>query len=86
MKLKFNRRQELVFGAFRPTAAEFESVWSATTMSAATCASPVGARGLTPHMRARMMARIARDQMRTCPFVNLSSSRTGHWAEDKLVS
>jgi bifunctional non-homologous end joining protein LigD len=82
VKVKFNHRQELVVGGFKPTAAGFESllVGYYDEHSKLRFAGKVRA-GLTPHMRAQIMARIAPGQTRTCPFVNLPSSRTGHWGE-----
>ena len=37
--------------------------------------------GLTSHSRAEIFRQIAADQIARCPFVNLPSSKTGHWGE-----
>jgi len=36
---------------------------------------------LAPHTRAEIFRRIASETTPSCPFVNLPSSRTGHWGE-----
>jgi bifunctional non-homologous end joining protein LigD len=48
------------------------------------CAGRVRA-GFTPHLRRTVFERVARFQIRRCPFVNLPSGKTGHWCEGITV-
>jgi bifunctional non-homologous end joining protein LigD len=81
VKVKFNRRQEFVVGGFKPNATHLESLlvgyYEGTKLH---FASKVRA-GLTPHVRAELFEQLSKDQTPRCPFVNLPSSRTGHWGE-----
>lgn len=81
VKVKFNRRQEFVIGGFKPNASNFESlVVGYFDHKKLMFAGRVRA-GLTAHSRAELYDRIAGDQISRCPFVNLPSSKTGHWGE-----
>jgi bifunctional non-homologous end joining protein LigD len=37
--------------------------------------------GFTPHARAELMEQLSPIGRRSCPFVNLPSTRTSHWGE-----
>jgi bifunctional non-homologous end joining protein LigD len=81
IKVKFNRRQEFVIGGFKPGAANLESILVGYyDKRALNFAGKVRA-GLTPHMRADIFRKIAPARTTASPFVNLPSSRSGHWGE-----
>jgi bifunctional non-homologous end joining protein LigD len=81
VKVKFNRQQEFVVGGFKPNATSFESLlvgyYEGTKLH---FASKVRA-GLTAHIRDELFSQLSKDLTPRCPFVNLPSSRTGHWGE-----
>lgn len=81
IKVKFNRRQEFVIGGYKPNATNFESLvvgyYERRTLH---FAGRVRA-GLTPSVRAEVFRRISGDRIERCPFVDLPSSRKGHWGE-----
>jgi bifunctional non-homologous end joining protein LigD len=81
VKVKFNRRQEFVIGGFKPNATNLESLvvgyYEGRKLS---FAGRVRA-GLTPHVRAEIFRLIAPDHVSRCPFVDLPSSKSGHWGE-----
>ena len=81
IKVKFNRRQEFVIGGFKPNDVNFESlVVGYFEGKKLRFAGRVRA-GLTPHIRAEIFRRITADQIARCPFVDLPSTRSGHWGE-----
>jgi len=81
VKVRFAKHQELVIGGFKPTAANFDSLvvgyYEGTKLM---CAGKVR-NGFTPHLRAQVFERLAKLEQTHCPFVNLPSTRTGHWGE-----
>ena len=81
VKVKFNRRQEFVIGGFKPNASNLESLvvgyYEAKDLH---FAGRVRA-GLTAHSRAEIFRRIGAEEIPRCPFVDLPSSKTGHWGE-----
>jgi bifunctional non-homologous end joining protein LigD len=81
VKVKFNRRQELVIGGFKPNATDFESLLVGYYENRKLCFAGKVRAGLTPHMRAEIFGRIASEQTARGPFANLPSSKTGHWGE-----
>lgn len=81
VKVKFNRRQELVVGGFKPNAADFESLLVGYYQQRRLHFAGKLRAGLTPHMRSEIFRRIAPNQTRTCPFVNLPTTKTGYWGE-----
>ena len=81
IKVKFNRRQEFVIGGYKPNATNFESlVVGYYERGQLHFAGRVRA-GLTPPVRAEIFRRIAPVRIERCPFVDLPSSRKGHWGE-----
>jgi len=81
VKVKFNRRQEFVVGGYKPNASSFESlVVGYYDKRALLFAGRVRA-GLTPHARAEIFRRIAREEIARCPFADLPSRHGGHWGE-----
>jgi bifunctional non-homologous end joining protein LigD len=81
IKVKFNQRQEFVIGGFRPSSTSFDSLvvgyYEGTRLH---FAGRVRA-GFTPHARAEVFESLAPLQADRCPFVDLPSSRSGHWGE-----
>src|SRR3954447_17712779 len=81
VKVRFAKHQELVIGGFTPTAANFDSLvvgyYDRTKLM---CAGKVR-NGFTPHLRAELFERMREHEQTRCPFVNLPSTRTGHWGE-----
>jgi bifunctional non-homologous end joining protein LigD len=81
VKVKFNRRQEFVVGGYKPNASSFESLVVGYYEGSALLFTGRVRAGLTPHARAEIFRRIARDQIARCPFADLPSSHSGHWGE-----
>lgn len=81
VKVKFNRRQEFVIGGFKPNAVNFESLVVGYFEGKRLLFAGRVRAGLTPHVRADIFRRIARDQTSRCPFADLPSTRSGHWGE-----
>jgi DNA ligase D-like protein (predicted ligase) len=81
VKVRFAKRQEFVVGGFKPSAANFDSLlvgyYDGRQLM---CAGKVR-NGFTPTLRAQVFERIRGLQAARCPFVNLPSTRTGHWGE-----
>lgn len=81
VKVKFNRRQEFVIGGFKPNPTNFESLLVGYYEGKELHFAGKVRAGLTPHTRAEVFRQIASEETGSCPFVNLPSSRTGHWGE-----
>lgn len=81
VKVKFNRQQEFVIGGFKPGGVNFESILVGYYEKRGLHFAGKVRAGLTPHTRAEIFRRIAPTQTSVCPFVNLPSSKTGHWGE-----
>ena len=81
VKVKFNRRQEFVIGGFKPNATNLESLVVGYYEGRKFLFAGRVRAGLTPHNRAEIFRGIAADHISRCPFVNLPTSKTGHWGE-----
>jgi len=81
VKVKFNKRQEFVVGGFKPNATAFDSLLVGYYEGRQLCFAGKVRAGFTPASRAELFRRIAGDETRRCPFVNLPSSATSHWGE-----
>jgi bifunctional non-homologous end joining protein LigD len=81
VKVKFSRRQEFVIGGFKPLDVGFDSVLVGYYDARKLYYCGKVRAGFTPHTRALLYERLAPLQTARCPFVNLPSSRTGHWGE-----
>jgi bifunctional non-homologous end joining protein LigD len=81
VKVKFNRRQEFVIGGFKPNATSFESLLVGYYEGSKLFFAGRVRAGLTAHARAEIFPVIGSNLTSRCPFVNLPSSRTGHWGE-----
>lgn len=81
IKVKFNRRQEFVIGGYKPNAMNFESLVVGYYDGRKLHFAGRVRAGLTPPVRAEIFRRIAPHRIDRCPFVDLPSSRKGHWGE-----
>jgi bifunctional non-homologous end joining protein LigD len=81
LKVKFNRRQELVVGGYKPNATNFESLLVGYYDRGKLYFAGKVRAGLTPHIRADLVRRFPPLEVRRCPFVNLPNSQTSHWGE-----
>ena len=81
VKVKFNRRQEFVIGGYKPNAMNFESLVVGYYDGGKLHFAGRVRAGLTPSVRAEIFRRIAPHRIDRCPFVDLPSSRKGHWGE-----
>jgi bifunctional non-homologous end joining protein LigD len=81
VKVKFNRRQDFVVGGFKPSGRSFESLVVGYYQGRRLYFAGRVRAGLTAHARAEIFPKIAGDQTRVCPFVNLPSTSGGHWGE-----
>jgi bifunctional non-homologous end joining protein LigD len=81
IKVKFNQRQELVVGGFKPGGGDFESLLVGYYSGRRLYYAGKVRAGLTPHLRSEIFRRIAKDQRPRCPFVNLPSTGASHWGE-----
>jgi bifunctional non-homologous end joining protein LigD len=81
VKVRFAKHQEFVIGGYKPSATNFDSLlvgyYDAGKL---VCAGKVRS-GLTPHSRAEVFEKIRGLETPRCPFVNLPSTRSGHWGE-----
>jgi bifunctional non-homologous end joining protein LigD len=81
VKVKFNRRQELVVGGFKPNDTNFESLLVGYYADGELHFAGKVRAGLTPRMRTEIFQRLQGDRMRRCPFVDLPRSGSSHWGE-----
>jgi len=82
IKVRFNRREEFVVGGIKPgSSTTFESLLVGVYERRKLYFAGKVRAGLTPHVRAEIMRALAHDRTARCPFVNLPSTRTGHWGE-----
>ena len=81
LKVRFSRRQEFVVGGYKPANAGFDSVLVGYYDRGRLHYAGKVRAGFTPHARAELMRRLAPIERRSCPFVNLPSTRSSHWGE-----
>jgi bifunctional non-homologous end joining protein LigD len=81
IKVKFQRRQELVVGGYKPADEGFDSILVGYYDARRLYYAGKVRAGFTPHSRAELMRRLKPLASRRCPFVNLPSIRAGHWGE-----
>jgi bifunctional non-homologous end joining protein LigD len=81
LKVRFSRRQELVVGGYKPANASFDSVLVGYYDRGRLYYAGKVRAGFTPHARAELMEQLSPIGRRSCPFVNLPSTRTSHWGE-----
>lgn len=81
LKVRFSRRQEFVVGGYKPANAGFDSVLVGYYDRGRLYYAGKVRAGFTPHARVELMRRLAPIERRSCPFVNLPSTRASHWGE-----
>jgi bifunctional non-homologous end joining protein LigD len=81
IKVKFDRRQEFVVGGFKPTTTGFDSLVVGYYQSARLHFAGRVRAGFTAHDRGEIYRLIAPHEVTRCSFVDLPSTRTGHWGE-----
>jgi bifunctional non-homologous end joining protein LigD len=81
VKVRFAKRQEFVIGGYKPNATNFDSLLVGYFDGAKlVCAGKVRS-GFTPHLRIEVFRELRPLDATRCPFVNLPSTKTGHWGE-----
>ena len=81
VKVRFARRQEFVIGGYKPTPTTFDSLLVGYREGRRLLCAGKVRNGFTPHLRAAVFERLKPLAARTCPFVNLPTTKTGHWGE-----
>jgi bifunctional non-homologous end joining protein LigD len=81
LKVKFSRRQEFVVGGYRPANNGFDSLLVGYYEGSRLYYAGKVRAGFTTHSRAELMRQLAPLSRRSCPFVNLPSTRSSHWGE-----
>jgi bifunctional non-homologous end joining protein LigD len=82
VKVKFNRRQELVIGGHKPNGATLDSILVGYYKDRRLYFAGKVRAGLTPHMRTELLSRLDAFAIASCPFVNLpNSSGRSRWGE-----
>ena len=81
LKVKFSRRQEFVVGGYKRANAGFDSVLVGYYEGRRLYYAGKVRAGFTAHSRGELMRRLAPLGRRSCPFVNLPSTKSSHWGE-----
>jgi bifunctional non-homologous end joining protein LigD len=81
VKVRFAKHQELVVGGYKPNATNFDSLLVGYYDGRKLVYAGKVRSGFTPHRRAEVFESIRHLESSRCPFVNLPSTRTGHWGE-----
>ena len=81
LKVKFSRRQEFAVGGYKPANNGFDSVLVGYYEGKRLYYAGKVRAGFTAHSRGELMRRLAPLGRRSCPFVNLPSTRSSHWGE-----
>jgi bifunctional non-homologous end joining protein LigD len=82
VKVRFAKHQELVIGGYKPSGSSFDSLLVGYyDRNGALLAAGKVRNGLTPHLRAGLMAAMKPLAVARCPFANLPSGRSSHWGE-----
>ena len=81
VKVRFNRRQELVVGGYKPSGTSFDSILVGYYEGRKLMAAGKVRAGFTPHLRAHLFGLMKPLTTPRCPFANLPSSKTSHWGE-----
>jgi DNA ligase D-like protein (predicted ligase) len=81
VKVRFARHQEFVIGGYKPAAATFDSLLAGYYEGRRLLCAGKVRNGFTPHLRAAIFERLKPITIKTCPFVNLPTTRSGHWGE-----
>jgi len=81
LKVKFSRRQEFVVGGYKPANNGFDSVLVGYYDGRRLYYAGKVRAGFTAHSRRELMGRLTPLGRRSCPFVNLPSTKSSHWGE-----
>ncbi len=82
VKVKFSPRQEFVVGGYKPADRSLESILVGYYQEKDLYFAGKVRAGLTPHLRAELIRRVANRTAARCPFVNLpNSGNRSHWGE-----
>jgi bifunctional non-homologous end joining protein LigD len=82
VKVRFNRRQEFVIGGYTPGGQTLESLLVGYYQGRDLYFAGRIRAGLTSHVRADLVRRLAKHRRARCPFVNLpNSTGRSHWGE-----
>jgi bifunctional non-homologous end joining protein LigD len=81
IKVKFNRRQEFVVGGFKPSSNSVDSLVVGYYDGRRLHFAGRVRAGFTPRDRSEVFRLIEPLRVERCPFVDLPSSKTGHWGE-----
>ena len=81
LKVKFSRRQEFVVGGYKPANNGFDSVLVGYYEGRRLYYAGKVRAGFTAHSRRELMEGLTPLGRRSCPFVNLPSTKSSHWGE-----
>lgn len=81
LKVKFSRRQEFVVGGYKSANNGFDSVLVGYYEGRRLYYAGKVRAGFTTHSRGELMRQLAPLSRRSCPFVNLPSTKSSHWGE-----
>jgi DNA ligase D-like protein (predicted ligase) len=82
VKVKFNKRQELVVGGYKPAGDTFDSVLVGYAEGQRFLYAGKVRAGFTPRTRGEVFEQIREHPVSRCPFVNLpNSTGKSHWGE-----
>jgi len=81
IKVRFAQHQELVVGGYKPTAESFDSLLVGYYDGGKLIYAGKVRNGFTPGVRTQLFGAIRLLETSRCPFVNLPSTRAGHWGE-----
>ena len=81
LKAKFSRRQEFVVGGYKPANNGFDSVLVGYYEGRRLYYAGKVRAGFTAHSRRELMEGLTPLGRRSCPFVNLPSTKSSHWGE-----
>jgi len=80
-KVKLAHRQEFVIGGFRPNGNQVDALVVGYYDGPQPRAAGKLHAGMNAHTRRELFGLLSALAMETCPFVNLPTSRRGHWGE-----
>jgi len=81
VKVRFSRHQEFVIGGYKPTPGTFDSLLVGYYEDRRLLCAGKVRNGFTPHLRATIFERLQPMAAPKCPFVNLPTTKSGHWGE-----
>jgi bifunctional non-homologous end joining protein LigD len=81
LKLKIDKAQEFVIGGYKPDARNFQSILVGYYEGDKLLFAGKVRQGFNPYLRGTLLQSMRRRLTSKCPFLNLPSSRTGHFGE-----